>query len=288
MKASRTFTLRDSDGLRRDASPPRLAWALVLLAAWSFEIAAGDGNRSPALLIAIAAGEAAAVWAVWRLARGFAPPAGPSRRTLGIFLAATTAFGVEIAWRTLVREMLPFELLLLSLVRNGILFAAALARTKDQQHSVCTLSTFLMIFSAALSSDRSLPGLVIAFAVMGVWWLLGSYWETMRDQMAAASACRLPRRWCVTLPLLVASVLALVPLAGGRDARAAGFHAEFGGQPAVRRSGPQRRGGRRRARGRDREHPQFRADRECAVSQQPRTDPVRRVRRNVRRAGPPA
>jgi transglutaminase-like putative cysteine protease len=78
----------------------------------------------------------------------------------------------------------------------------------------CAGSLFLTVFSCCLSNDPFVLGLVVAYAVLGVWWLMGSYWEGLQGKLAAESQEPLPRRWLFGLPALVVAVLLLIPWNG--------------------------------------------------------------------------
>lgn len=78
----------------------------------------------------------------------------------------------------------------------------------------CTGALFLTVFACCLSSDPFVFGLVVVFAVLGVWWLMGSYWEGLRGKLAAESQEPLPRSWLFGLPAMVVAVLLMIPWNG--------------------------------------------------------------------------
>jgi hypothetical protein len=78
----------------------------------------------------------------------------------------------------------------------------------------CAGSLFLTVFSCCLSSDPFVLTLVVAYAVLGVWWLMGAYWEGLQGKLAAESQEPLPRRWLFGLPAVVVAVLLMIPWNG--------------------------------------------------------------------------
>jgi hypothetical protein len=209
----------------------RLAWLLALLATLTFEIAAADGDR-PAWTIALTVAlQAAIVGALsllaWRLDSSHGA-AGKSR-VIWILCLATIPFIIEILVRGAMNTMLPLELLLLACFRNGVLALAIFAHRSDCQRMCCSLSTFLTIFASAISTQLWLQGLVVVFAIVGVWWLMGTYWESLQDRLAATSERDLSRRWFVALPLLVLLMLVGLPVAGTQTHALSGFMPSSGG-----------------------------------------------------------
>lgn len=104
--------------------------------------------------------------------------------------------------------------LLLSGLGNAVLGLAIFASHSAVRRLCCVGSLFLTVFSCCLSSDPFVLGLVVVYAVLGVWWLMGSYWEGLRGKLATESQESLPRRWLFGLPALVVAVLLLIPWSG--------------------------------------------------------------------------
>lgn len=104
--------------------------------------------------------------------------------------------------------------LLLDGLGNAVLGLAIFAYHSAVRRLCCAGALFLTVFSCCLSSDPFVLGLVVVFAVLGVWWLMGSYWEGLRGKLAAESQEPLPRRWLFGLPALVVAVLLMIPWNG--------------------------------------------------------------------------
>ena len=91
-------------------------------------------------------------------------------------------------------------------------------------------ATFLVVFASASAHAVWAQGFVVAFAVIGVWWLVGSHWETLERRLEATSRRSLPRRWLLLLPLAVLGVLLAVPVSARQIRQAGGFMPTSGGQ----------------------------------------------------------
>ena len=209
----------------------RLTWLMVLLAVLTFEAAAGAGERSGRATAAIVLAEALAVLAgAWLFGRwgGQLLPSSQSQRIVVLSLA-TGAFLVEVGFRSLTRTELPLELWLLAWFRNGLLSLAALAQLADVRRLCTVLAVFLVIFASALSAQWWLQGWVLLFAVAGIWWLMGGYWDSLRGQLTATSATQLPLRWWLVLPVMIVAALGVVPATGLQTRMLWGFVPSSGG-----------------------------------------------------------
>lgn len=193
----------------------RVTWLLAILAVLTFEFAVGDGERSGPLTGLVVVAEVALAALVHlgarrQFAAADAQASLTSTPALVTVALATFALAMELLWRSLTETMLPFELILLSLFRNIILTLAALSHLKAAQQPCIALSTFLAIFAAALSAQIWLQGFIVLFAVIGMWWLIGTYWDRLRGRLAPVSQQSLSRGWLAFLPILVLLPLALV------------------------------------------------------------------------------
>ncbi|MBI1347808.1 hypothetical protein GC163_16150 [bacterium] len=209
----------------------RLAWLLAFLATLILEIAMGDGERSTLELAAIVSFEFGMVVAGTVFVRWWERRAQPSsnQRVMAIFVLATVPFLLELVIRGLTFTMLPLELLLLSHFRNVVLASAVWSHRPDGQRITCALSMFLAIFASALSTQLWLQGLVVVFAVVGVWWLIGSYWERLQGQLTATSQTPMSRSWLITLPVCLVLLLLALPVAGTQTRVLSGFLPSSGG-----------------------------------------------------------
>lgn len=208
-----------------------LTWLLVLLATLALEIASTDGDR-PAWTIAITLVmqilTVAILHIVVRKLDSKVDLFGKSS-AIPILLLASIPFIIELFVRGATDSMLPLELLLLAWFRNGVLSLAVFAHRRVFQQMCCSLSTFLMIFASALSTQIWLHGLVVAFTVIGIWWLMGSYWDSIRGRLAARSERDLSRRWMLLLPMAVLFLLVSLPVTVTQTHALSGFMPSSGG-----------------------------------------------------------
>lgn len=223
--------MRDETLPRAGGSSIRLALLMTLLATLLLEIVSGDGERSATLIALIAAGEWATVIGLGFVARrresiALLDGRSPLVWVLGL---ATAPFIAEVLIRASTNQMLPFELLLLAHFRNVVLALAVFAHRPDCQRMACGLSTFLAIFASTLATTLWLQGLVVAFTLVGIWWLMGTYWETLQGRLAATSQRDLSRRWLIAIPALALVALVCLPEAGMQTHVLRGFMPSSGG-----------------------------------------------------------
>ena len=209
----------------------RLAWLLAMLASLTFEVAVADGECSAWAIALLMIGQAVAVLCFgWIARRVDSRAAGEaSSRLIPILCLAFVPFVVELLVRGSTQTMLPLELLLLAGFRNVVLVLATFSHRASCQRMCCSLSTFLTIFASALSTQLWLHGLVVVFAIIGIWWLMGTYWETLQGRLAASSEQELPRRWLIALPLMVLVMLIGLPVAATQTHALRGFMPSSGG-----------------------------------------------------------
>lgn len=206
----------------RSAAGP-LALVQAGIAALTLEFAAGDGTwRDRAVGCATVAGLAAGLLILRRrrdrrLAR---LPSGlheSSRTALALTLCGLWClpFLLEFLPRW---EWLgvghPLEVRLLGGLRNVSLGLAILGVGPRVQPTTCALSMFLALFASAISSDPLVHVLVATFTVTGILWLMSVYWESLRDRLQGETHRRMPRRGLLVLPIILAGVLLIVPVAG--------------------------------------------------------------------------
>jgi transglutaminase-like putative cysteine protease len=211
-------------------SSRRLAWLNGALAALCFEVAAGNGERSFGYIVALVAGQAALVVALTLAIRWFESNTGAVLRPLLVILSvALGLFLGEFAVRTSTDSPLPLEMLLLAGFRSLIVAFSLYAHRLEYQKVGCILSTFLVIFSAAATSALWVQAVVVGFAVVGIWWLMGGYWDSLRDRLAGTSTRELPRRWWLLTPAVLLLGFLALPAAGMQTRALWGFMPSSGG-----------------------------------------------------------
>lgn len=207
-----------------------LSWLLALVSTSLLEIAAGSDERSWGATGTVLICEVALVLGCHALVRlpRFARWLEQFLLT-AVLVLAIIPWGIELALRTATNTMWPLELVLLMGFRNVVLALAVFAHVPSCQRTGNALSTFLVIFASALAGDLRLQAFVVGFAVLGIWWLMGSYWETLRGRLAAESEQGLPRRWAIVIPIILLIGLTALPVAGTQVRALRGFMPSSGG-----------------------------------------------------------
>lgn len=232
----------------RGGAPFRLTWLLALLATLTLEIAVADGDRSGWSIALTVAAEAIIAGLLGVLVRQMESNTSISNRDphvdrpqrsspgnvgqshlIWILVLATVPFVIEVLVRGARNEMLPLELLLLADFRNGVLALAVFAHRNDCARLCGSLSTFLTIFAAALSAQMWIQGLVVIFAIVGICWLMGTYWDSLAGRLAATSESESSQRWLIAIPLIVIFVLLGIPVAVTQTYALSGFMPSSGG-----------------------------------------------------------
>jgi len=189
---------------------------LALVAAAAFTVADDDGE-SPVPVIAfwICMQSVLTVVATgWfrRLQRRL----GDAPSVLPVLLAV---FLLSFLWEPLARWCWgtgrPLETLMMFSLRNLMLALAAAGCW--MRHSVWALiaSLFVVIFSAAITTDRAVQVLVAIYAIGGVLWLAARYWDSLRDHLLISESPQSRPRWWLIAGSMT-GILLLV-LAGAGD-----------------------------------------------------------------------
>jgi len=191
-----------------------LTFSLALLSTVLLAVAEDDGQRNFVaaglpLLIQVTLVLMGLWWSQRRVRSGRTMPDFilPGLIGLGVLPLVQEAW----AWFNADRTR-PFEMMMLASLRNLVLGMAAISPWRRYQRLGAGLSVFLAIFATSLGHDRLLVILLCVYAVLGIWWLMGSYWETVREHMAAQVQHDLPRRWLIALPVLVLACVLLLGL----------------------------------------------------------------------------
>lgn len=125
----------------------------------------------------------------------------------------------------------PLEVLLLAGFRNLACGLAVISYLPVYNRVCGVISLFLMIFASCITDELFVHVLVVTYALFGVCWLMGQYWDSLRGRLAGdSSQHRFPRRILLTIPILLAVLVCLIPFAAPRVASALpGFMPTSGG-----------------------------------------------------------
>ncbi|MDB5391028.1 MAG: Transglutaminase-like superfamily protein [Planctomycetaceae bacterium] len=125
----------------------------------------------------------------------------------------------------------PLEVLLLAGFRNLACGLAVLSYLPAYNRVCSVISLFLIVFASCITGDLFVQSLVIVYALCGVWWLMGLYWDSLQAHLTGSSSQnRFPRRFLFTIPLFLIVLVCLTPLAAPQVASALpGFMPTSGG-----------------------------------------------------------
>ncbi len=161
-----------------------------------------------------------------------------SPRLLAIAMAATAVSLAAVAARDAAggilflgpRSAIPLDRAMLAGLAGIVVVLAFFARTPRLQRLGCLLSTFLAIFASAVAGSPWIHWVVIAFAMLGMLWLMADSWQSLGDRLAATHERRLPRRWGFAIPLVSLAALAAVPVGRRQIMALEGFMPSSGGR----------------------------------------------------------
>lgn len=219
MSDSRSNRVSDAVSATTGVAVQWLTCGLGLLSALLLEVAASAGRSDIPSIAGSMAVQSVLVFGAFayfrrRAGRGLPAPLSLVPMLCGV---ALLPFVVELVARHLFHRGWTLELTLLSFLRNLVLGLCAASVWPRFQHLGASLSVLLAMFAASFGHDRALVFLLGLYSIAGVWWLTGSYWDSVRGHITAESARSLPHRWFLLLPGVVV-VLALMMFSAGRGA----------------------------------------------------------------------
>ena len=224
----------DDDHLHGRAGNRWLTIALAGLACSAVEVAV-RGLHGPVDQRAFIVGVvilAGIVITVGELLRRTWPAVGATPRSrlawVGGFVGV--AVSIELAVRGLLGYPLLLDGFLLIALRDVVIALMVVAHHPAARPACVGFATFLVVFASASAHAIWAQGFVVAFAVIGVCWLVGTHWETLERRLEASSRQSLPRRWLLLLPLGVLAALLIVPVSARQIRQADGFMPTSGGQ----------------------------------------------------------
>ncbi|MFO1021242.1 MAG: transglutaminase-like domain-containing protein [Planctomycetales bacterium] len=205
--------------------------------------------------IAVYDGESSRWWVVGRIAgfllmmflgaRGFpallSPENAPRYGVWGILGFAAFPWILEFVGRKFWQVGVPLEIQLLAALRNISVGLGCFSFRGEFARLSVVISMFLIIFSATYRGDPLVMVLVFVYSFVGIWWLMGNYWETVQKHLVGKSVSSPPVHMLVSIPLLLIACLLCVPVVSPSVARLlSGWVPSSGGTGA---SDPYARGG---------------------------------------------
>lgn len=178
---------------------PTLTLLMAAAAAVAFELAQADGAlHITSVSVSLTAQALFTLIAVVICRKSHARNSEASPVLVWSLLSAGCVLFVgEVIVRELLQAGWPKEFWFLGLLRNTVLCLAALACWPKFARLSTVLSLFLAVFVSALPTHWIVQVLMIVYAVVGIWWLMGSYWEALEGHIVGSTQRRLSRRWLV-------------------------------------------------------------------------------------------
>ncbi|MEM6328859.1 MAG: transglutaminase-like domain-containing protein [Planctomycetota bacterium] len=205
----------------------RVTLLLVALSSALLQLALDDrqpGSGAPLLVASVVL--AAGLHAL--LGRGTAG-AWTGRSVVALVALGGLAFGWEGVSRSLFASGQPLEVQMACCLRNLMLGLAALQRLPKARSLAALSSLFLVVIGFLWSANAWTIGLLIAYAAVGMWWLVGTYWDRLGGRFADEIEPSAPVRPVVAAAVVIGLVsLAFAPLV----ARAPGTTALLGFFPS--------------------------------------------------------
>lgn len=128
---------------------------------------------------------------------------------IAVVLLGLATFPWEVASRSLVAMGTPHEVQLACVLRNMMLGLAALQSLPRARELATLASLFLVVVGFLWAINPWTVSLLVAYTAVGMWWLVGTYWELLGGRFADESEPFAPIR-----PALIAGVaIGLVTLA---------------------------------------------------------------------------
>jgi len=194
------------------AGVQRLTCALGLLSALLLEVAASKQLVSISAIAVSMAMQTSLVVVGFIVFRRRADRGLPPPNSLVLILAGISAapFIVEVVGREFFDRGWTLELTLLAFLRNLVLGLCAASAWPKYLRLGTSLSVLLAIFAGSFGDDRSLIVILSLYAIAGIWWLMGSYWDGLSDHISAESERTLPRYWVMILPVAVVAIVLML------------------------------------------------------------------------------
>lgn len=210
----------------------RTTWLLVGLATLTFAAALWSGQVEPWVSIARLGGVVVFVavggWLLKDSQSGRLISASAATFLLALFLLPMIT---EPPSRLFLGRGEPWEIVFVTSLRNTMLGLAALGHATCQRLA-SVVSFFVVLFAFLLNFNWLIALLAASYLIVGMWWLIGTYWEKLHGKIPQNSRREIPKRASL---LAVAAVVGLVCLTGffvghGPTARALpGFLPSSGG-----------------------------------------------------------
>ena len=177
----------------RTESVPRLdTLLLAIIAAGALAVARIESAWHPGPVVARIVCEIVAMVGLWALVRNWAAAREQGRRycTLSLVVAVGFPFAYECGQRWLGQTGAPAEMTMLISFQLAALVLAVFSFLPRLGGTSVVLSSFLLLFSTTMTTNRVAYVVAGAYGVLGLWWLMGAYWDRIEGAFVASSVER--------------------------------------------------------------------------------------------------
>lgn len=195
----------------RKGSPRFDTLILPLMAGATLTIARANAAWSPALIVIRAICELLVAVAGSLLLLRLAHTIPQEKRALAIALGASAVypFVAEFAMRQFAYGSEPLELLLLTSLQLSAVVLAVFSHLPRLGGTAVLLSSFLLLFATTIASSPMTLALAGVYGALGLWWLMGAYWDRLAGTFVAS---RVERRIPVRISVISVTTMVLLVL----------------------------------------------------------------------------
>ena len=185
---------------------------LTLLAGATLTVARSITAWNPTVIVIRAICEllVAVVVSLWLLRLAHTPR--QAKRFLAIAVGSTIVypFAIELALRQFFGGSEPFELLLLTSLQLSAVVFAVFSRLPRLGGTAVLLSSFQLLFATTIASRPLTYVLAGVYGALGLWWLMGAYWDRLAGTFVAS---KVERRIPVRVSVIGVTTIVLLVLA---------------------------------------------------------------------------
>jgi hypothetical protein len=161
---------------------------LVLTAGAALTVVRANAAWNPTPMAIRGTGELLIAMAVAMVLRRRARtvPQARCRATIAVLAAIAYPLAAEFALRSFAEGSEPFEMLLLIGLKLSAVVLAVFSHVARLGGAAVLLSSFLLLFAMTMSNARLPLLLAVIYGMIGLWWLMGAYWDRLAGAFAAS------------------------------------------------------------------------------------------------------
>ena len=165
---------------------------MVIVAGAVLTVVRVDAAWNPTPMLVRIACEYLAGMGLWMLVRKYPVirDRGWQYVTAGVLTATLYPLAFEYGSRKFGSGSEPFEMLLLTSLQLSAMVLAAFSFMPRLSGTSVLLSSFLLLFATIMTTSPLALVLACIYGVLGLWWLMGAYWERIEGAFVASSVER--------------------------------------------------------------------------------------------------